>query len=393
MSIGNKARPTSSELKKPGSVVVGRKQSAIATPIKYEAAQIPVPKASSINYDLEKAMQKNPENDKVGVIVEIPERSMREMLPVILTFFCILTCLVPIDIFLALSVMNYKDPVPQQVTQAITSSESQVEAHLLKKRSYDLEALGADSNKNVSTSPENWCERSAEISSNVFTITYDLGKVQRFLDRPLIYAMVYSIKLTIRVPLAVLRSGSYVNAFILPQTIPPEAYVFNLTNYELNAQTLRFTKLESFDASNLTKSFLSYSSLERLGHFDLVSLNEGFTFYKLYTVNFVMDFGFRRLRIETCGRPHQCKVQHDKHITVANDSSGSVLAIRVVNQLNDVTVHADGNYARIEDRVCCQVYLKTSYLKRTKLCQTNNTSEDIVCNDATTDPACRSYVQ
>ncbi|XP_022663361.1 uncharacterized protein LOC111251230 isoform X5 [Varroa destructor] len=192
MSIGNKARPTSSELKKPGSVVVGRKQSAIATPIKYEAAQIPVPKASSINYDLEKAMQKNPENDKVGVIVEIPERSMREMLPVILTFFCILTCLVPIDIFLALSVMNYKDPVPQQVTQAITSSESQVEAHLLKKRSYDLEALGADSNKNVSTSPENWCERSAEISSNVFTITYDLGKVQRFLDRPLIYAMVYS---------------------------------------------------------------------------------------------------------------------------------------------------------------------------------------------------------
>lgn len=80
-------------------------------------------------------------------------------------------------------------------------------------------------------------------------------------------------------------------------------------------------------------------------------------------------------------------------ITVANDSSGSVLAIRVVNQLNDVTVHADGNYARIEDRVCCQVYLKTSYLKRTKLCQTNNTSEDIVCNDATTDPACRSYVQ
>lgn len=65
---------------------------------------------------------------------------------------------------------------------------------------------------------------------------------------------------------------------------------------------------------SLTKSFLSYSSLERLGHFDLVSLNEGFTFYKLYTVNFVMDFGFRRLRIETCGRPHQCKVQHDKHV-------------------------------------------------------------------------------
>lgn len=115
------------------------------------------------------------------------------MLPVILTFFCILTCLVPIDIFLALSVMNYKDPVPQQVTQAITSSESQVEAHLLKKRSYDLAALGADSNKSVSTSPENWCERSAEISSNVFTITYDLSRVQRFLDRPLIYAMVYSV--------------------------------------------------------------------------------------------------------------------------------------------------------------------------------------------------------
>ncbi|OQR68581.1 hypothetical protein BIW11_12817, partial [Tropilaelaps mercedesae] len=246
--------------------------------------------------EVERGIPLNNENDNVGVIVELPQKSMNETLPVIITFFIILTCLVPIDIFLALHILNHARTTrstPMKMYARSTSVlKAQQELHILR--------LSADfPNSIMPVTPDNWCGYEiVTINPNVYAIKYDIGLLKNLSHAPFTRTVVYMLKMTINVPADSIRRNPVKNGFVLAALDPPEVYQFDLSDLLASSKKLK----GGTDSSKFTVNLLHENGFVQLNRFD-VTETDG---YVSYRVSLAIDLSLNRLRVESCRRPGDC---------------------------------------------------------------------------------------